>query len=367
MRARKDGWIPSHVVRVNDVSGDRAILNRMPGFAAPELLPLALLAVPVAWWSLRRRRAALRYPDLRLVEGLPRGRAGWATWGGAALRAAPVLLLGVAAAGPRSPDLRTRLPAEGIAVVLALDVSGSMAAPDFGPARQSRLDAAKAAFRLFAAGGGAPDGTHFSGRPADQLGLVTFAAVPQMACPLTLNHSVLLTILEEQKPRNGIDAGTNVGDAVAEGLVRLDAARGRRKVLILLSDGEHNADREGSDAPLKPRQAAQLAANLKVPVYTIDCGGDPGPSATPEDAKQRADGRRSLEAVAKLTGGRSFEANDVGGLLAAYHEIDELEREPVEAFRYRRYHEYAPWLAAAAVGLMGLLGVLERTRWRRVP
>jgi Ca-activated chloride channel family protein len=344
-----------------------AILNPMPGFAAPELLPLALLAGPVAWWALRRRRAALRYPDLRLVEGLPRGRAAWTTWGGAALRAAPVALLAVAAAGPRLPDLRTRLPAEGVAVVLALDVSGSMATPDFGPARQSRLDAAKASFRLFAAGGDAPDGSHFPGRPADQLGLVTFAAVPRTACPLTLNHSVLLAVLDGQRPREGIDAGTNVGDAVAEGLVRLEAAKNKRRVLVLLSDGEHNADRTGPDAPLKPRQAAQLAANLHVPVYAIDCGGEVPATASADEVARRADGRRSLEAVARLTGGRYFAAGDAGELLAAYGEIDALEREPVEAFRYRRYREFAPWLAATAVGLMGLLGVLERTRWRRVP
>src|SRR5262249_52754819 len=153
----------------------------------------------------------------------------------------------------------------GIAIALVLDVSGSMATPDYavspGSPPMSRLDAAKQAFHLFVAGGATADGTHFDGRPRDQIALVTFAAVPQTAVPLTHNHSVLLTVLGTQQAKGGLDAGTNVGDAIAEGLIRLDAAGSRRKVLILLSDGEHNINLEQPDSPLKPRQAAQLAAN----------------------------------------------------------------------------------------------------------
>jgi Ca-activated chloride channel family protein len=343
----------------------------MPQFANPEFLLLAPLAVLFAWWWARRRRPALRYSDLRLLAGLPRGRARWANWGGAALRGLALLAGVLAAAGPRTPDLRTRLPAEGIAVVLVLDVSGSMATPDFGSSPGdppvSRLAAAKQTLRLFVAGGDAPDGTHFDGRPRDQIGLVTFAAVPETAVPLTHNHSVLLTVLDALKPKAGIYAGTNVGDALAEGLIRLDAAGPRRKVLILLSDGEHNVHKDGTDAPLKPRQAAQLAANLGVPVYAVDCGGEPKPGATPEEVLQRTDGRRVLEVVAALTGGRSFAADTADELRAVYQEIDALERRPAETFRYRRYHEYYPWCAAAAVGLLGAAYLLERTWWRRVP
>ncbi|HET6573329.1 MAG TPA: VWA domain-containing protein [Fimbriiglobus sp.] len=343
----------------------------MPSFANPEFLLLAPLAVLVAWWWARRRRPALRYSDVRLLAGLPRGRARWANWGGAALRGLAVLAAVLAAAGPRTPDLRTRLPAEGIAIVLVLDVSGSMATPDFAPSPGgppvSRLDAAKQTLRLFVAGGDVPDGTHFDGRPRDQIGLVAFAAVPETAVPLTLNHSVLLAVLDTLQPKAGIDAGTNVGDALAEGLLRLDAAGPRRKVMVLLSDGEHNVLKSGADAPLKPRQAAQLAANLGVPVYAVDCGGEPRPDAMPDEVKQRADGRRVLEAVAALTGGRSFAADTADELRAVYKEIDALERQPAETFRYRRYHEFYPWCAVAAVGLLGAAYLLDRTWWRRVP
>jgi len=343
----------------------------MLGFATPELLAALPLAPLLAWWWLRRRRPALRYPDLRLLAGLPRGRAGLVRRGGALLRGTAVAALVAAAAGPRTPDLKTRLPAEGIAVVLALDVSGSMAAPDFswadGAPPVSRLDAAKRAFRLFVAGGDGPDGTRFDGRPADQIGLVTFAAVPVAACPLTLNHSVLLKVLDEQQPREGIDAGTNIGDAIAEGVIRLDAAGPRRKVLILLSDGEHNVTREGANAPLKPFEAAHLAEGLGIPVYTVDCGGPPRSDATTEEVRQREDGRRVLEGVAALTGGRAFAANGGADLRAVYQAIDALERRPAESFQYRRYHEYGPWVGAVGLALLAAVQLLDRTVWRRVP
>lgn len=343
----------------------------MLGFAIPELLSLLPLAPLLAWWWLRRRRPALRYPDLTLVAGLPRGRAGQARWGGAIVRGLAVAAIIVAAAGPRTPDLKTRLPAEGIAVVLALDVSGSMATPDFTWDADSppltRLEAAKRAFRLFVAGGDGPDGTRFDGRPADQIGLVTFAAVPWTACPLTLNHSVLLALLDEQQPRDGIDAGTNVGDALAEAVLRLDAAGNRRKVLILLSDGEHNIYRAAEPGPLKPFEAAQLAASLDIPVHTIDSGGPPSPGMTADEVQERADGRRVLQGIAELTGGRFFEANSGADLRAIYQEIDRLERQPIESFQYRRYHEYYPHAAAVALSLLVIVQVLERTRWRRIP
>src|SRR5437016_771861 len=99
----------------------------MPEFAHPAFL-FGCLAVPLlVWWRLRPPRLALRYPDTRLLTGLPPGRGRVARWGGAILRGLVVLLLAVALAGPRWPDLRTRLEAQGIAIVLVVDVSGSMA------------------------------------------------------------------------------------------------------------------------------------------------------------------------------------------------------------------------------------------------
>lgn len=249
--------------------------------------------------------------------------------------------------------------------MLALDISGSMATPDYGLNGDSvsRLDAAKAAFRLFVEGGTTAHGHHFPGRPTDQIGLVTFAAIPRTACPLTVNHSVLLHVLDDQKPRVGIDAGTNIGDAIAEGLIRLETAgQDRAKILLLLSDGEHNVGSR-PDGPLGPRQAAQLAANLGIPVYTIDCGGSP----TGDTVEQRRSGQEILSDVARMTNGRAFTANRAEELENVYREIDELERNTIVTFRYRKYHEYGHGCAAAAAIVSVLLGILERTVWRRTP
>lgn len=348
------------------------ILERMSdlSFTHPEFLWLTPVAIPVGWWFVRRRRPALRFADLRLTDGLPRSRGRRARWGSGILRGIATLLFLVAAAGPRTPDLRTPIAVEGISIVFALDVSGSMFGKDFGPPGSnpiSRIDAAKEAFRLFVVGGETTDGTQLQGRPTDQIGLVTFAATPETACPRTLEHAALLKILEDQQPKSSLDAGTNIGDAIAEGVIRLEAAGARRrKVLILLSDGEHNVDRGGPDGTLKPLQAAQLAANLEIPVYTIDTGANPAdvPLMQRDD---REKGRQVLESVSKMTSGRFFAANDPAELQTVCREIDRLERIEQPGPRYRRYHDYTSWVASAGLILLGILGLLERTAWRRIP
>jgi Ca-activated chloride channel family protein len=335
-------------------------------FAAPVWFWAALLGPVVAWWWLRRKQPALRYSDVSLVEGLPRGRAAAARWGGAVGRGLVVTLLAVACAGPRVPDLKSKLPAEGVALALVVDVSGSMATPDTNAPGVTRLGSAKAAFRLLVAGGTAADGTVLPGRAEDPIALVTFAAVPDTACPLTLNHSAVLAALDALKPKEAIDAGTNIGDAIAEGLIRLTAAGGRRKVVILLTDGEHNLAKEGPDAPLKPRQAAQLAANLGIPVHTVDCGTDPGPGSDPDDAVRRAEGKKLLADVAAMTGGTAFRATNGAEMQNVLVEIVRLERTSVEGVVYRRYDEWYGRVALAAAGVLFTMLLLEVTVWRRI-
>jgi Ca-activated chloride channel family protein len=336
---------------------------RLPSFADPAFLALVPLALVMAWWWARRRRTAVRYSDTTLFAGSG-GRARRAVWGGAALRGLACLALVLACAGPRLPDERTRLPAEAVAVMMVVDVSGTMAEPVPWVAGQppvTRLEVARRAFKLFVAGGEAPDGTRFEARPSDQIGLVAFASVPQTVCPLTLNHTVLLAVADGLAPKGAKEGGTKVGNAIAEALVRLEAVKGPgAKVMILLSDGQE----EGT--PLaQPREAAQLAANLNYRIYTIDAGPDPAPGAPPTD--ERRQGRETLRDVAEMTGGRAFVAGDGSSMLAAFKEIDSAERARVETFQYRRYFEYHWWCAAAAVVFLLTAHMLDRTRWRTVP
>lgn len=342
------------------------------GFTWPWALAF-LPVVPLAarWWG-RRRRAALRYSDLRVISGLPLGSARRWERLGLILRASILALLILALAGPQIPDRTTRIPTEGIAIGFVCDVSGSMGERDFhwvaGEDPLSRFEVARRAFQLFVQGGTSPDGLEFPGRANDQVSLVTFAAWPSTECPLTLNHTVLLGILAQLEPKGaGLDAGTNIGDAIAEGLIRLKSSSDRRRVLVLLSDGEHNATGDGPDAPLTPRQAAQLAANLHIPIYTIDCGGADPQNASDDAVQQRQAGRATLKNVAEMTGGRYFSANNGPELREAYRAIDQLEREPILSYQYRRYFRYGPECTFLAAGAFLVLIAVEWLIRRPLP
>ncbi|MFN4260110.1 MAG: vWA domain-containing protein [Gemmataceae bacterium] len=333
-------------------------------FARPWLLML-LIALPLlAWWWFRARPAALRYSDTGLLAELPAGRERWARWSGLALRIGGLGLLIVALAGPRWPDRTTPIITEGVSIMVLLDVSGSMAERDyFWQGEQvTRLEAAKNVLRLFVTGG-QQDGVEFIGRSTDAVGLIAFATRPENTCPLTLSHSALLRALAAEQPRAGsLEAETNLSDAIVLGLHRLRQAKTQRKVLILLSDGEQTVREPVSG--WMPRQAAQLAANMGIPVHTIDTGGVADSEAA---ALERELGRQILQTIATMTQGQYFEANDSAALLRVGQQLDQLERAPIRSFLYWRYYEAYPWVALAA--LVFLLGAfcLEQTVWQRLP
>lgn len=343
---------------------------------ARPLYLLLLLLLPLAVWVSRRRgRPGVPHPSLGLLPAEAVHAAWWVRHGRLVMWIAGLTLLVLALARPRWPDLRTRLETEGIALMMVVDVSGSMAERDFlreGTAI-GRLDAVKHVFGLFLAGGrkDRPDGrtVRFEGRATDLVGLVCFATRPETSCPLTLSHDALLRVLEAEQPR-GVpgESETNLSDAVTLGLARLRAAGPRRKVLVLLTDGEHNQAQTRSG--WSPTQTAHLAASLGVTLYTIDAGPPPAEGDDPASREQRlartaaADGLRTM---ARLTGGRAFAAGDTVALADACRAIDRLERLPITSFQYRRYHEAYPWLALAAFLLFTLAATLDQTLWRRLP
>jgi Ca-activated chloride channel family protein len=336
----------------------------MPGFGHPWFLTLLLLVPPLAWWWSRRRRRALRYPAQILLAGLPAGRsraALWSEWLGQGLGLA---LLIVALAGPRWPDLHSRAPAEGIAIEMVVDVSGSMEEPDFIWLGQpiSRLEAVKKVFERFIQGEETSGDGKLRGRAGDLIGLIAFATHPESRCPLTLSHAVLLQMLRAEKPRTGEEAHTNISDALVMAQTRLQEAGPRRRVIILLSDGEHNVPTPASQ--LTPREAAQLAGNLDMTIHTIDAGGT-GQAGREPDVKEtsaeiRAAGVRTLQEIAHIAHGRYFQAHDTETLVDVCRSIDRLERDELESYQYRRYFEAYPWCGLAAFVLLGGGPVLLR-------
>lgn len=350
----------------------------MPSFAHPVCLWLLVLVPPLLWWWRQRGRAALRYSSTDLLRDLPRGRSVRAQRGGLWLRGCGLVFLIVALAGPRWPYAGTRLPTEGIAIAIVVDVSASMNERDFLWDNQlvSRLEAVKKVFHLFVEGGEGPGGARLAARPQDLIGLVTFATRPETACPLTLDHGVLVNILDAEEARTiATEATTNPGDALAWALNALQKAPTLRKVLIFLTDGESNVP----PPALTPRQAAQLAGNLQMPIYAIGAGpefteapprekapGKPGDEAR-QDPGDVAKARKTMEDVARISKGEYFLAVDGKALVEACRQIDGLERTRIKSIAYSHYHEGFKWFAVLSLlAWLALLG-LESTRWQRVP
>ena len=333
-------------------------------FLHPHFLWFLLLLPILAVWQRRRKRAALRYPSAALLRQLPAGKARRARTVGLAWRLAILGLLIIALARPRWPDEGTPVPVQSLALIMVLDVSGSMAERDYvleGHAI-SRLDAAKYAFHRFLSGGsdGLPD------RADTLVGLVTFAARAEDVCPPTLSHSVVLQMLDAARPvGTPPDSSTNIGDALVEALELARNAKPKEKVLVLLSDGEHNVPPEVVPDARKPRQAAQLAKALGVRIHTIFVG--PTSHADPEAAANAVKGEQGLSDVAEITGGKSFRAADTASLTTVCQEIDQLERTRIESFQYYRYLELYPWLGLGCIVVYMAMSSWEGTRWLRIP
>jgi len=345
-----------------------------PEFSQPFwLLLLPVVPILIAWW-LRRKPLTLRFPDTSVVAAINTPRGAISRCCGAIGRGLAWSVAVIALAGPRWPDPGSRVPTEGIAILLVFDVSNSMNEPDFmwDGKPTTRLTAMKRAFRTFVAGGAGPQGEELSPRPNDMIGLVTFTRRPKSSCPLTLSHDALLQMLDrEETNKGGHDFDTNVGDAIAWGVHRLNTSPFKHKVMIIATDGEQSAIPEA----LRPRQGAQFAGHFGIPIMVIDPGSDaPLKGDTPADkfaAENRRNATKSMQEVAKMTGGQYYATSDSKGLFEALvnlgGELDRIEREKIETFRYRRYWEGYAWFGGAALILMFTVMGLELTLWRRLP
>jgi len=327
---------------------------------------------PLAYWLKSRRQVRFLFPEVTRGEIRESGKAFLARW--TSLLAPPLSLtfLILALAGPRWPDLRTRIETEGISLEIVLDVSGSMGEVDFPWEGETiaRLEAVRKSLHAFIEGGTLEAGgknVPFEGRKTDLIGLVTFASRPQSVCPLTLSHSVLLRRLDEEEPRQiPTESETNISDALALGLHHLQAGATGRKVLLLVTDGEHNVSSPQSG--WNPLQGAAIAKSLGIPIYVIDGSGVSQKMGEPvSQPVAKSDAGNTLGEIATISGGKMFKAQEMSGLLDACHAIDRLEKTDLQSFQYRRYYEgyYGLALAAFLVWLVAL--ILEETCWRRAP
>ena len=315
----------------------------------------ALLLVPLLVahrvWLLRRRQRSVPYPPAGALEGLG-GRNPWYPWISSGLLFGALAGMALALARPAVRTARTTVVSEGVAIMMVLDVSGSMIAEDFKP--NNRIDVARSVLSDFV-----------KKRPDDRLGLITFAAMPFLRCPLTLDHKTLRSIVEEVKPvsRAEID-GTAIGDALVAAGKRLLSAPEKSRVVILLTDGENNRGQ------FDPLQAAQLLAAHKIRVDVVGIGSS---GVVPYPILDQ-NGRKSyqfvhigfnepaLKAIAQVTDGVYYNASDSGGLQRVFDAIDRLERSKISSPTYVRYRE----LFMIPLGFALLLLCLEAL-WRIGP
>ena len=319
------------------------------------LVLLVLLLVPALVWLryARRRQAPLTFSDGAALLGLP--RSPWLALRRLppALFAAGLVFLIAAAARPQKGMSESRVEPEGVDIVLVVDTSTSMRADDFSTAtkRMDRLDAAKSVLAQF-----------IQARPDDRLGIVAFAAMPYTIAPLTTDHAWLM--LQMDRLQTGmLEDATAIGDAIASGVNRLRDSQAKSKIVILLTDGIHNAGR------LAPPDAAQAAAALGIKVYTVGAGSDQPRAAGIFGFVQGGNeiDEATLKKIAEITQAKYFRATDLKSLEETYRAIDEMEKTKIELDQYTRYEEkFAPFLVLGLLAL-ALETLLGFTRLGRLP
>lgn len=317
-------------------------------FGTPWLLLLLPLAALIPLWRWRRPapRPALAVADLGLLAAATRDYASWRVrlrWLPAAMRFAAIALVIVALARPQRGLAVTTIPEEGIDIVLALDVSGSMsertqpAGGGFGPAR---IEAAKKVIAEFV------DTLH-----GDRAGFVIFQGRSLVMSPLTLDLEALKRTVG-QTESGLLPDGTAIGLGLSEALNLLRESEARSRIVVLLTDGQNNA------GDIEPLEAAQLAKALGIRVYTIGFTRGRGSGEVDETMLRR---------IATDTEGAYHDASTQQQLADAYEEIGALERSRVAERRFTRYEEFAPWVAAAALALLVTESALRGTLFRRFP
>jgi Ca-activated chloride channel family protein len=250
---------------------------------------------------------------------------------------------------------------EGIDIMLALDISGSMRAEDFKP--KNRLNVAKQVVSDF-----------ISGIANDRVGLVVFAAKSFTKCPLTLDHEVLITMLDDVEI-GMIDDGTAIGLALANSVARLDDSRAKSKIIILLTDGENNT------GEIDPLTGASLAQAARIRTYTIGVGKEGGAPVPVPDRYGRMQYARNrdgslmltkldeetLKEIARITDGKYYRATDEQALNEIYKQILEMEKTAFEVRTFKHRKELAGFILP--LGLLALLAevVLVSTVWRKIP
>lgn len=327
-------------------------------FANPKILWL-LVVIPlyVAYyvWRTMQGGASIVISSTESLRTAPRTVRYYLRHLPAILRIAALTLIIIASARPQSVEHETKTETDGIDIVLAVDISGSMLARDFQP---DRLTAAKEVASQFVAN-----------RQGDRIGLVVFAGEAFTQSPLTTDQSSLQTLLG--RLRSGVvEDGTAIGNGLATAVNRLRESDSKSKVVILLTDGVNN---RGQIAPLT---AADIAKEMGIKVYTIGVGrngtapyplfDERGRMVDVVDMKVEID-EKMLREIADKTGGEYFRATDKLSLERIYAQIDQMEKSKVEKFDITHIHEEYLLYVLVAIALLVSEFLVKYIVLKRIP
>lgn len=312
-------------------------------FANPGYLFLLLLLIPVIGWyiyELRKADASIQIGDTRILQEQSTSLRVRLLHLPFILRVAAITLLSLALARPQLTNRWSSESTEGIDIMMALDISGTMLAEDLKP---NRLEAAKQVASDFVLA-----------RPNDQIGLVVFAGESFTQCPLTIDHAVLVNLFQSVE-YGMIEDGTAIGLGLANAVNRMKDSQTKSKVIILLTDGSNNR------GDIDPQTAAEIAKTFGIRVYTVGVGSYgqarvpvQTPIGTQYITMDSEFDETTLQRIAQTTGGQYFRATDNSSLKKIYEQIDQLEKTKLRVREYSKHTEnFAPFLYAALLCLLG--------------
>lgn len=311
-------------------------------FANPAYLLLLLLLIPViGWyiWQLHDQDASIQMSSSSTLSREPKSLRVYLLHVPFVLRVAVIVLLSLALARPQLSNRWSKESTEGIDIMMALDISGTMQAEDLKP---NRLEAAKAVATDFVID-----------RPNDQIGLVVFAGESFTQCPLTTDHAVLVNLFKSVK-FGMIEDGTAIGLGLANAINRMKDSETKSKVVILLTDGSNNR------GEIDPQTAAEIAKTYGIRVYAVGVGSH-GQARVPVQTPMGTQymmmdsefDEETLRQIASTTGGAYFRATDNSSLKKIYEEIDQLEKTKLRVREFsKRTEHFAPFLIAAVMCLL---------------
>ncbi|MDP8229274.1 MAG: VWA domain-containing protein [Candidatus Electryoneaceae bacterium] len=312
----------------------------------PYWLWAGLIIIPLVWLYIhrqRRRLASVLFSAVGIAKDVIRKRRSikpYLRHISVTLTVIAVMLVVVGLSRPQAIHKGQDVYSEGIDIILVLDISASMLAMDFRP---DRVGSAKVVAADF-----------IRERPDDRIGIVLFAKHAFTQCPLTLDHTTLIGLVDSVKVGMSDPDNTAIGQALGSALNRLKDSDAKSKVVILLTDGENNFG-------LPPMTAAEAAAALGIRVYTIGVGKR---GTAPYPASDMF-GRRVtqqipvsidedlLRSIAEMTSGQYFRATNNDKLSRIFGEIDQMEKSLIQVTAYKRYSEmFYPWVLGSLIAIM---------------